>query len=156
MKTLIVYCSDYKKNTEKIAKVFSEKIGSVLININDIKDEININNYDLIGFGSGVYKESMSPKMYRLVENLNLKGKNVFVFSTNGVGLKYYNNSLIRLLNAKGAINKGSFACKGSFVAQDFSDNKIFDFIGKLSKGHPNEKDYKMAKKFIDKVIETI
>lgn len=148
MKSLIIYCSEYRNNTEKIARVFAEKIGSELINIRDVSD-IDIGNYNLIGFGSGVYRESLSPKLFKLVEKLDLQGKDVFVFSTSGVGMKFYNNRLIKLLVSKGAINKGSFACKGSFVAREFSDKRIFDFIGRLSQGHPNEKDHEEAEKFI-------
>lgn len=155
MKSLIIYCSDYKNNTEKIAQIFAKEIDSDLINIRDFSD-IDIENYDLIGFGSGVYKERMSPKIFKLVDKLNLKNKNVFVFSTSGVGMKFYNNKLIKSLVSKGAINKGSFACKGSFVAREFSDNKIFDILGRLSQRHPNDKDFKEAKRFVERVLESI
>lgn len=155
MKALIIYCSDYNKNTEKIAQKFAEKVDCNLINIKDIND-INTEGYDLIGFGSGVYRESLSPKVTRVVEKLNLKDKNVFVFSTSGVGMKFYNNSLIKLLNSKGAINKGSFACKGSFVAKEFTNKKIFDIMGKLSQGHPNNKDFKKASEFIIGLVNSL
>jgi flavodoxin len=153
MKTLIIYCSDYKNNTEEIARIFAEKTDSKLINIRDI-DDIDIENYSLIGFGSGVYRENLSPKLFRLVDKLNLRDKNVFVFSTSGVGMKFYNNKLIKLLESKGAINKGSFACKGSFVAREFTSNKIFDMMGRLSQGHPDEKDLKEAERFIERVVD--
>ncbi len=54
------------------------------------------------------------------------------------------------------SINKGSFACKGSFTAKDFTDKKIFGFFGRLSQGHPNQKDFKDAKRFILKMIESL
>lgn len=158
MKSLIVYCSEHNSNTEKIAQKFAEKTKCELINIRNVKDasDINIGNYELIGFGSGVYKENISPKLVKLVEKFNLTGKNVFVFSTSGAGMKSYNNSLIKLLDKKDAINKGSFACKGSFNAKEFTDNKIFEFMSKLSKGHPNENDLKEAEKFITMVLDSI
>lgn len=155
MKSLIIYCSEYKKNTEKIAQIFAGKTGCELINIRDISN-INIENYNLIGFGSGVYRESLSPKVFRLVEKLNLKGKNVFVFSTSGVGMKFYNNSLIKLLESKKAINKGSYACKGSFIARDFTNKGTFDIMGRLSEGHPNDKDFIEAERFIVRVLDSI
>ncbi|MBE6053973.1 MAG: flavodoxin [Clostridium sartagoforme] len=155
MKTLIIYCSEYKKNTEKVVGIFKEKTNCDLMNVKNFK-EINLDNYDLIGFGSGVYMESLSPKLFKLIDKLDLKGKKVFVFSTSGVGMKYYNNKLIKELISKGAINKGSFACKGSFIAKDFSDNKVFDIIGKLSKGHPNNKDFKKSEKFFMKIIASL
>ena len=155
MKSSIIYCSNYKNNTEKIARIFSDKTGSELMNIRDVSD-IDIENYNLIGFGSGVYNESISPKLLKLVDKLNLKGKNVFAFSTSGAGMGYYNNKLIKLLVSKGAVNRGSFACKGNFVARDFTDNKIFDFLGRLSQGHPNDKDFKKAERFIERVMDSI
>lgn len=155
MKSMIVYCSEYKNNTEKIARIFAEKTGCELINIRDVCD-INIENYNLIGFGSGAYRESLSPKMFRLVDKLNLRSKNVFVFSTSGVGMKFYNNSLIKLLESKGAINKGSFACKGSFIASKFTNKKIFDIMGRLSQGHPNDRDFKEAERFIVRVLDSL
>lgn len=155
MNTLIIYCSDYKKNTEKIANIFAEKTHCELIKIEDVSN-INIENYNLIGFGSGVYRESIPPKMFKMVDKLNLTGKNVFVFSTSGAGMKYYNNSLIKKLESMGAINKGSFACKGCFVARDFTDKKIFEIASRLSIGHPNEKDFKEAEKFFMKVVHSL
>jgi len=155
IKSLIIYCSDYKNNTEKIARIFADKINAELINIRDVSD-IDVESYNLIGFGSGVYRESLSPKLFGLVDKLDLKGKNVFVFSTSGVGMKFYNNRLIRILVSKGAINRGSFACKGSFVAREFTNKKLFDIIGRLSQGHPNDKDFKKAERFIGSVVTQI
>ena len=51
MKSIIIYCSDYKNNTEKVARIFSEKMDSELVNIRNITD-VDIENYNLIGFGS--------------------------------------------------------------------------------------------------------
>lgn len=155
MKSLIIYCSDYKNNTERIAQMFAEKINSDLINVRNFRD-VDLEKYNLIGFGSGVYMEKLSPKLFKLVDKMDLKDKNVFVFSTSGVGMKFYNNSLIKLLKSKGAINKGSFACKGSFIAKEFSKNKIFDIMGRLSQGHPNIKDFKKAARFIIKISDSI
>lgn len=152
MKSLIIYYSTYRKNTEKIAQLFAEKLGCELINIKNT-DDVSIDGYDLIGFGSGIYKESLSPKLFKLVEDLDVKNKNVFVFSTSGVGMKFYNHKLVRLLESKEAIIKGNFACKGSFTARDFSNNKIFDIFGKFSQGHPNTKDFKNAEEFIKNII---
>lgn len=152
MKILIIYCSEYRKNTEKIAQLFAKKVDCDLVNIRNVTG-IDIEKYDLIGFGSGVYRESLSPKLFKLVEKLNLKGKRTFVFSTCGVGMKFYNNKLIKLLESKGAKNVGSFACKGSFTASEFTDKKIFHLLGKLSYGHPNDEDFKKAERFIEKIV---
>lgn len=151
MKSLVIYSSAYKGNTEKIATVFAKKINADLFDIKHAND-INMDQYDLIGFGSGVYKESMAPQLLNYVESLNIEGKDVFAFSTSGMGSVIYNKKLIKLLKAKGANCKGSFACKGSFVSRDFSKVKIFELISKFAQGHPNDKDISNAEKFIKKV----
>ncbi|PSJ32163.1 flavodoxin [Peptostreptococcus russellii] len=155
MKTLIICYSYYKNHTEKIARVFKDRIGCNLIKLDGKNDlDIDIEDYDLIGFGSGIYAESISPKIFLLIDKLNLKGKNVFVFSTSGIGKKFYNKSLIKVLKSKGAIVRGSFACMGSFVTKDFSNFKLFDLFAFFARNHPNKKDFKDAEKFIDRVID--
>ncbi len=154
MKFLVIYYSTYKNHTEKIAKLFAEKMNADIVNIKNTKDII-IDDYDLIGFGSGIYKESMAPQIFSCVGRLNLKNKGVFVFSTSGAGMRYYNNKLIKLLEEKGSSCKGSFACKGSFVSRDFSDNRIFDFMSRFALGHPNDKDLRKAEEFIKKVMHS-
>lgn len=87
---------------------------------------IDLGDYDLIGFGSGVYQENLSEKMFKLVDGLDLKGKNVFVFSTSGVGMKFYNKALINKLETKGAIIRGSFACKGAIGRRTLQTLRFF------------------------------
>lgn len=154
MKCLIIYYSYYRNHTEKIAKLFQNRIDCDLIHLNKNSDlDIDIEDYDLIGFGSGIYTETMSPKLFMLVDRLNIKDKNVFVFSTSGIGMKFYNNSLVRVLETKGAIIRGSFACLGDFQTKDFSNFRLFDLFAFFAKGHPNKRDFKKAEKFIDSVI---
>jgi len=88
MKSAIIYYSTYRNNTEKIASLFAQKLNAELVNLKENK-KINIENYDLIGFGSGIYRESMSPKLIKYVNTLDLKDKYVFVFSTSGIGLRF-------------------------------------------------------------------
>ncbi|MGM0446434.1 MAG: flavodoxin domain-containing protein [Bacillota bacterium] len=159
MKSLIIYHSKYKNNTKKIAQVFADKVDSELININDMND-VKIEDYDLIGFGSGVYRENLSPKIFKLAKKMNLTDKNVFVFSTSGIGMNFYNKKLIKFLKSKGAVVKNNFACKGSFVAKEVTDSGLFNImfaiLGKLSQGHPDDKDLKNAKTFIENVVNSL
>ncbi len=152
MKSLIIYYSAYHKNTEKIAKVFASKTNADLLSLKDTK-KAEIDNYDLIGFGSGVYRESMSPQLLSFAEKLNLKNKDFFIFSTSGIGMRFYNNKLIKLLKSKGGRYRGSFACKGSFVSRDFSENRIFEILSKFAEDHPNDKDICRAEKFVGKIV---
>jgi len=155
LKTVLFYSSDYRTNTEKIAKVMASEIDAEYVNIDNLKnDDYNTEQFDLIGFGSGVYREDLSKDLYRLTERLTLKDKKVFVFSTSGIGMNSYNKRLLRHLSSKGALSMGSFACKGSFTASDFSEIKIFKLIGKSAEDHPDEKDLLNAKAFILKIMD--
>lgn len=157
MKTLIICYSYYRMHTEKIAKVLADRIDADIINLNGSNDlDIDLDSYDLIGFGSGIYTETMSPKLFMFIDKLDLEDKNVFVFSTSGIGMKFYNNSLVRSLQAKGSKVKGSFACFGSFKTSDFSNFKMFDILSFFARNRPNKVDFRRAEKFIDRIIKDL
>lgn len=150
MKTLIIYYSA-TENTEKIAKIFADKTNADTVNLK-YSTEITLDQYDLIGFGSGIYKETMSPKLFSCLDRLDLKGKQVFAFSTSGMGTRFYNLKLARRLKAKGAKYKGNFACKGGFVGRNISKNRLFEAMSKLAIGHPDNRDIAKADRFIEKI----
>ncbi|QSX09661.1 flavodoxin [Alkalibacter rhizosphaerae] len=157
MKILIVYCSNYRSNTARIAEAMATKVGGKAMPLAAVSDSsMDPGEYDLIGIGSGVYRESMSKKLFRAVEAWDLQEQNVFVFSTSGVGMKFYNNRLIRLLRTKRAKVMGSFACKGSFDAREFSDKKVFHWMGKQAQGHPDAKDIRDAESFAGQVLASV
>ncbi|NCC80326.1 MAG: flavodoxin, partial [Clostridia bacterium] len=57
MKSIIFYSSYYRTNTEKSAQVMASEMEGELKNTNDLKiEDYDISSYDLIGFGSGVYR----------------------------------------------------------------------------------------------------
>ncbi len=152
MRALIIYHSVYRKNTEMIAKIFAQRLSAELLGVEECQT-IDLNQYKIIGFGSGVYRESMSKKMLDYASKQNLRDKDFFVFSTSGAGMKSYNKKLIKILNAQGGRCIGTFACKGSFVSEDFTKNKIFKFFSRFAKGHPDSKDIEKAEVFIEKII---
>lgn len=149
MKTLIVYYSAYRKNTEKIAECMAGQFCGDLVHAKDY-NENDVNNYDMVGFGSGVYNQKMHPSIFKAIEKSNLQNKNTFVFSTSAVGIKKYNNDAIKLLLDKNAKVVGSFSCRGFFTT------KILDIFGGTAKGHPNNVDFKNAEKFAEKIMKEI
>jgi flavodoxin len=64
MKVLIVYYSAYRKNTEKVAECMSEKFAGEMVHAKDY-NENDIDKYDLVGFGSGVYNQKMHPSILK-------------------------------------------------------------------------------------------
>ena len=113
MKTAIVYTSIAHGNTEKVAKAMAEALGADLIKTGDAVPN-SLCNYDLVGFGSGVYSGRHHTDIFNLVTRIPAPpGKKAFVFSTSGYGITKPNEKLIRALEGKRFKVIGTFACKG-------------------------------------------
>lgn len=148
MKTLIIYESVHHGNTEKIAKVMAKALTADLIKP---KDFTSLDEYDLIGFGSGIFYGNFHKNILGLIAKLsNTPNKKAFVFSTSGQGKIEYNNSIIEKLKAKEFIIAGSFACKG------YDTFGPFKLIGGIAKGRPNEEDLQKAKAFAEKLLKNV
>ena len=144
MKAIIVYVSIAHGNTEKVAKVIAEALGAELCKRADVNLE-TFGNYDLVGFGSGVYNGKHHQDIFELVTRMPASsGKKAFVFSTSGYGTTKPNERLIRELVAKGLQVIGNFACKG------FDTAGINRLYGGAAKGHPNEQDLQVARAFAE------
>lgn len=147
MKALIIYSSIHHGNTKKVAAIMSKTISADLFQIDEVKASL-FKQYDLIGFGSGIFNGKHHEKLYRIIENADIKGKEVFVFSTSGTGNLKYNKSMLEKLTSKGALIKDSFSCRG------YDTYGIFKWIGGISKGHPNSKDLLSAQDFAKNLLK--
>ena len=109
MKNLIVYESIHHGNTEKIGKAMAEYLNADLIKTNDANVN-TLNDYDLIGFGSGIYHGKLHKNILDLIDKLpTLSNKKTFIFSTSGQGKVEYNNTAEQKLKEKGYEVAGSF-----------------------------------------------
>ena len=146
MKNLIVYESIHHGNTEKIGKAMAEYLNADLIKTNDVNVN-TLKDYDLTGFGSGIYNGKLHKNVLDLIDKLPiLSNKKAFVFSTSGQGKAKYNNTIEQKLKEKGFEVVGSFACKG------YDAFGPFKLIGGIAKGRPNENDIQKAKEFAEKL----
>ena len=147
MKTAIVYKSVHHQNTKKVAEVISNCLEGDMFDLNDFHPQ-KIQEYDLIGFGSGIYYNKPHKSMRKFLEGLNkVTGKDAFTFITSGDGRP--NNWLSKQLTGKGFNILANFNCKG------FDTVGPFKLIGGLNKGHPNEDDLLRAEVFAKKVKES-
>ncbi len=144
-KCLIIYSSYHHGNTAKLANAMAEASGAEIRTVDRVQDA-DLDQYEIIGFGSGIAYGKHYDKLTKAMNQFRVQGKDVFVFSTSGTGNINYNAALIDLLKKSGASVIGSFACKG------YDTFGPFKLIGGVSKGHPNSDDLAAAKKFIQRM----
>ncbi|WP_010233481.1 flavodoxin family protein [Clostridium arbusti] len=147
MKTLIIYTSVHHGNTEKIASVIAETMNADKIKPSEVNENI-LDDYDLIGFASGIYYSKLHKSIIELVDNLpKVYNKKAFVFSTSGQGKIKLNKSIEEKLEDKGFNVVGSFNCKG------YDTFGPFKLVGGLAKGRPNAGDFANAKSFAEDLL---
>lgn len=151
MKTLIIYNSVHHHNTEKIAKAMAEVLNAKLTKPENI-DLKSINEYDLIGFGSGIYFSIHHESLFNILDKMpKMKNKKAFIFATSGSWhIKFcndFNAPLRKKLESKGFDIIGTFSCRG------YDTIGPFKLIGGLHRGRPNEKDIQEAKEFASNLI---
>jgi len=150
-KILILYFSFHHQNTEKIAQAMAEVLEADLVKANEAKPE-DILNYELIGFGSGIYFWKHHKILFELMEKINLtQNKKAFIFSTSGapMGTRFHKNLRERLIK-KGFEIIGEFNCLGW---DTFGPLKLF---GGINKGRPTELDIEKAKEFAKNLINKL
>ena len=150
MKCLLVLFSYHHKNTEKIANVIARVLDAQIKKPQQVDLE-QLQVYDQIGFGSGIYDSKHHQSLFDLVERLpQVTGKKAFIFSTCGVpgiGMneEYIANNHAALrekLRSKGYVIVGEFGCMGH------NSNSFLKIFGGINKGRPNAEDLKHAEEF--------
>ena len=147
MRILVILNSTHRQNTLKIAEAMSEAAPLTIIDVAEA-ERYNVRDYDIVGYGSGIYAGKFGKKILKHIDK-NLEDlKNVFIFSTIGTGNEKYNEKLVAYLNENCKNVLGSFTCKG--LCKWF----IFALVGGISKNHPDIEDFEAAQNFIEQVIK--
>ena len=118
-----------------------------------------LQNYDLVGFGSGIDTGKNYKELLDFADRLpQVKDKKAFVFSTSGMPigisgqerLEAYTSkchtTLKETLQSKGYTIVDEFGCAG------FNTNKFLKYFGGINKGRPNSADLKHAEEFASKL----
>lgn len=147
MRTLIIYHSGEHKNTEKVAQVMARALQADLRKVSEAQPQ-GISEYELIGFGAGIYFAKHHGTLLKFAEQLPDSDKKVFIFSTSGMGGTRFHKALKNKLSAKGYQVIAEFACKG------FDTFGPFKFLGGLNKGRPNARDLEKAANFAQSLAD--
>jgi flavodoxin len=151
-KSLLVLYSYHHHNTEKVAKVLAKVLDAEIKMPQEIKPE-ELQEYDFIGFGSGIYSAKHHESLLDLADSLPpVTNRKAFLFSTAGItGKSKASNdhaTLREKLESKGYTIVDEFQCKG------FNTNSFLKLFGGMNKGRPHAQDLKNAEDFALKVKE--
>ena len=154
MKSILVLFSYHHKNTEKIANVFSKVLDAKIKTAQQI-DPTELHDYDMVGFGSGIYGEKHHDYLLNLADKLpQVTNRKAFIFSTSAIisESKIAKDHLLlrEKLQSKGYIIAGEFSCKG------FNTNSFLRFIGGMNRGRPDAKDLKDAEEFAQNLRQNL
>jgi flavodoxin len=153
MKALVIVFSYHHKNTEKIAKVFAQVLDAPIQTPQQINPD-ELQEYNLIGFGSGIYGEKHHKTLLDLAKRLQYVTNNkAFIFSTHGAPsiageeMVATNHKVLReTLQSKGYVIVDEFSCRG------LNTNSFLRLVGGINKGRPNAEDLENAKEFAQKL----
>lgn len=146
MKSIIFYRSSYRGNTLKVAQSMAEAISAELVSI-DSNPTIDLSEYDLIGFGSAINFAAHDIFLQRFVSEQNIKGKNIFIFSTCCRPLLgAYHKTLKRIIKKNGGMIVGEFSCRG------YDRTGPWVLMDGYNKARPDERDIFKAKLFAEKL----
>jgi len=150
MRSLIIVFSYHNMNTEKVAGAIGKVLDAQMRAPAQVRPE-ELQEYDLVGFGSGIYGGKHHGSLLDLADRLpQVAGRKAFIFSTCGVPgvgftqeLVAQNHSLLReKLRSKGYIIVDEFGCRG------LNTNSFLKLFGGINKGRPNAEDLEHAQEF--------
>ena len=146
MKTAVVYYSRHHGNTKKVLDAIAQRYDLTLIDAAEAANA-NLEEYDIIGFASGIYYSKFHKSVLEFVEKNLPEGKNVFFIYTYGAEKSGYTASITKVVGLKNANILGEYGCLG------FNTFGPFKLIGGIAKGRPNTDDLDGAVKFFETLI---
>ena len=157
MNSLIVCYSFHHNNTQKVAEAMSKVLDAEIKTPQQTNPE-ELQHFDLVGFGSGIFDERHHESLLKLADKLSqVADKKAFIFSTSFIGVNShvfgkvsskFHTALREKLQSKGYSVIDEFNCKG------FNTNRIYGRFGGINKGRPNREDLKHAEEFATKLKE--
>lgn len=151
MNTLIIYKSIHQGNTKRVAEAMANKLNGDLAEPEEIRAE-DLEGYDLIGFGSGIYFTDFHRQVLGFAEELNEMNKKAFIFSTSGMPKVPVIHDFEKKIKQR--LDEAGFELLGSFNCRGFDDYGPLKYIGGIHKNRPNKNDLKEAREFVKRIGE--
>ena len=160
MNSLIICYSYHHNNTQKVAEAMAKVLDAPIKTPQETTPE-ELEGYDLVGFGSGIYSYQHDKSLLELIDKLPLvSGKKAFIFSTTGTPVVFGESALAKAIEQHKPLmeklqSKG-YAVVDEFICGGFNTNKFLKYFGGINKGRPNEEDLKHAEEFAQNLKKTL
>ena len=141
MKTAVCYYSRHHGNTLKVLEAMAQEGEMDLIDVTT-RQLVRLEEYDCIGFASGIYGFEMQKAVVEFARQYLTAGKPVFFVYTFGGARGTGAKALAAIAKEKGCPVLGEFGCKG------YDTFGPFKLVGGIAKGHPDQKDLAAARAF--------
>ena len=147
---LIVLESADNGATAKIARAIAGELEARIITPEQATAD-EIQKYDLVGFGSGIFSQRHHRALFDLADRLQVFAvKKAFIISTSGVSRQFALDHKTDDTHTplREALQKKGFSIAGEFNCEGFNDNSFLRLFGGMNKGRPNAGDIENAKRF--------
>jgi len=152
MKSLIILFSYHHNNTKKIAEAISKVLVAQIKSPQETGPE-ELNQYDLVGLGSGIYSYQHNKSLLDLADKLpQVTNRRAFVFSTTGAPITFGESAITKALEQhnplKEKLQSKGYVIVDEFICAGFNTNSFLRLFGGINKGRPNTEDLKHAEEF--------
>ena len=112
------------------------------------RQAVRLEDYDAVGFASGVYFGKIHDSIPAFARQYLPQGKPVFLVCTYGGAKGTGAKALSEIAKEKGCPVLGEFGCKG------YDTFGPFKLVGGIAKGHPDARDLENARRFYREIRE--
>lgn len=149
MRTAVCYHSRHHGNTLKVLEAMAGEGGMELIDVT-ARLAVRLEEYDCIGFASGVYFGKIHDSVLAFARQHLPEGRPVFFVCTYGGGKGGSTRALSRLAKERNCPVLGEFSCKGY---DTFGPLRL---VGGIAGGHPDERDLERARGFFRRLRDRL
>lgn len=147
MKTAICYYSRHRGNTLKVLEAMAREGDVDLIDVTT-RQAVRLEDYDCIGFASGIYGATFHKAVAAFARQYLPAGKPAFFVYTYGGAKGSGARAVAVVAREKNCPVLGEFSCKR------YDTFGPFKLVGGIAKGHPDEKDLEKARRFYREIQE--
>ncbi len=147
MKPIVVY-STRSGNTKKVAEAIASELNCPCLRITPDSSTVNINDYDTVFIGTGIYKGQPHQDLLNHLQTMRLNGKKQFALFLTcfGWGKNVADKNVIDTLG-------GALDAKGQHMLNNYF-SCFGGGLGFVKRGHPDVEELDSAKKWAREIAK--